>query len=113
MKNIDKGPVLVSACLLGVKCKYNGGDNKSERVLKFLEGRDYIKICPESMGGLESPRLPSEIEPGYDGVDVVEGRAKVYDEDGKDVTAEFLRGGTNFIGPGKKTPGQPGYTKGI
>lgn len=92
MKNIDKGPVLVSACLLGIKCKYNGGDNKSERVLKFLEGRDHIKMCPESMGGLESPRLPSEIEPGYDGVDVVEGRAKVYDEDGKDVTAEFLRG---------------------
>ena len=41
MKNTDKGPILVSACLLGVKCKYNGGDNKSERVLKFLEGRDY------------------------------------------------------------------------
>ena len=55
MKDIDKGPVLVSACLLGIKCKYNGGDNKNEAVLNFLEGRDFIKVCPESMGGLESP----------------------------------------------------------
>ena len=64
MKDIDKGPVLVSACLLGIKCKYNGGDNKNEAVLNFLEGRDFIKVCPESMGGLESPRLPSEVEAG-------------------------------------------------
>ena len=54
------------------------------------------------MGGLESPRLPSEIEPGYDGVDVVEGRAKVYDEDGKDVTAEFLRGAQISLDQAKK-----------
>ena len=102
MKDIDKGPVLVAACLLWIKCKYNGGDNKNEKVLKFLEGRDYIKICPESMGGLESPRLPSEIEQGYDGMDVVEDRARVYASDGKDLTGEFLRGAQISLNQAKK-----------
>lgn len=102
MKDINKGPVLVSACLLGIKCKYNGGDNKNEKVLKFLEGRDYIKICPESMGGLESPRLPSEVEVGYEGIDVVEGRAKVYGKDGRDLTEEFLKGAQISLDQAKK-----------
>ena len=102
MKEINKGPVLVSACLLGIKCKYNGGDNKNEKVLKFLEGRDYIKICPESMGGLESPRLPSEVEADYDGIDVVEGRAKVYGKDGRDLTEEFLKGAQISLDQAKK-----------
>ena len=102
MKDIDKGPVLVSACLLGIKCKYNGGDNKNEAVLNFLEGRDFIKVCPESMGGLESPRLPSEAEAGYDGIDVVEGRARVYGKDGRDLTEEFLKGAQISLDQAKK-----------
>ena len=73
--------ILVSACLLGEKCKYNGSDNKNEAVLRFLEGKNYIPICPETMGGLTAPRLPAEIV-----------KDKVIQKDGTDVTAFFERG---------------------
>lgn len=52
--------ILVSACLLGENCKYSGGNNRREEVLRFLEGKDYVSFCPEQAGGLPTPRLPSE-----------------------------------------------------
>lgn len=94
--------ILVSACLLGIKCKYNGRDNKNNKVIEYLKGREYIKVCPESMGGLKSPRLPSEIEYGYDGKDVIEGRAKVFSQDGSDLTKEFLNGAKVCLDLAKK-----------
>ena len=56
--------ILVSACLLGEKCKYNGKNNYSERVSKYLEGHEVIPVCPEVLGGLPTPRDPSEIVSG-------------------------------------------------
>ena len=56
--------ILVSACLLGVKCKYNGGDNGSEALWKLLEGHEVIPVCPEVAGGLGIPRIPCEIVDG-------------------------------------------------
>ena len=53
--------ILVSACLLGENCKYNGGNNRSEAILRFLEGHEVIGVCPEVLGGLPIPRIPSEI----------------------------------------------------
>ena len=53
--------ILVSACLLGIDCKYNGLNNKNENVLKYLEGKNYVIACPEQLGGLTTPRNPSEI----------------------------------------------------
>lgn len=53
--------VLVSACLLGENCKYNGGNNYSEAVNKFLEGKAVIPVCPERLAGLGIPRTPIEI----------------------------------------------------
>jgi len=73
---------IVSECLLGVKCKYNGGDNLSPAVCEFLKDREYIKICPEVMGGLTTPRPPAEIQP--DG--------RIINKEGRDVTAEFKKG---------------------
>ncbi|MBQ4579219.1 MAG: DUF523 domain-containing protein [Clostridia bacterium] len=52
--------ILVSACLLGENCKYNGGNNLSERVLRFVEGHEVIPVCPEMLGGLPCPRKPVE-----------------------------------------------------
>ena len=52
---------VVSACLLGDNCRYNGGNNYNENVCKFLSNKEYIKVCPECLGGLSIPRLPSEI----------------------------------------------------
>ena len=56
--------ILVSACLLGENCKYNGKNNYSERVAKYLEGHEVIPVCPEVLGGLPTPRDPSEIVSG-------------------------------------------------
>ena len=56
--------VAVSACLLGENCKYNGGNNKNETVLKFIKDKDVIPVCPEVAGGLPTPRVPVELVDG-------------------------------------------------
>lgn len=56
--------VLVSACLLGENCKYNGGNNYCPRVAAFLEGHRVIPVCPELEAGLGCPRVPMEIVKG-------------------------------------------------
>lgn len=56
--------VLVSACLLGENCKYNGGNNYSEKLAEFLRGHEVIPVCPEVLGGLPVPRKPCEIVNG-------------------------------------------------
>ena len=55
-----KEKILVSTCLLGVNCKYNGGNNYNEKVLDFIKDYEVIPVCPEIMGGLSTPRPPSE-----------------------------------------------------
>ena len=56
--------ILVSACLLGRNCKYNGGNNLDEKVVEFLRGKEIIEICPEELAGLGIPRVPIEIVNG-------------------------------------------------
>ena len=56
--------IVVSACLLGENCKYNGGNNYSAAVAKFVEGREAIPVCPERLAGLGIPREPIEIVSG-------------------------------------------------
>ena len=73
--------ILVSACLLGHNCKYNGGNNDNAAVHRYLEGKDWVCFCPERSGGLPAPRLPSEIRDG-----------RVYSKAGEDVTEEFRLG---------------------
>ncbi len=71
--------VLVSACLLGTNCKYNGGNNLDERVMAFLQDKEIVPVCPEAMAGLGIPRTPMEIVNGTlinrDGV-VVDGAVR-------------------------------------
>lgn len=55
---------MVSACLIGQKVKYNGGDNYSEKLMKFLEGHEVIPVCPEVAGGLPVPRASCEMVNG-------------------------------------------------
>ena len=52
--------IVVSACLLGENCKYSGGNNLSERVVRFVAGHEIIPVCPEMLGGLPCPRKPVE-----------------------------------------------------
>ncbi|HCX79485.1 MAG TPA: hypothetical protein DG577_08730 [Firmicutes bacterium] len=82
---------IVSACLLGCSCKYNGGSNSNPAVIKFLAGKDFIAFCPEVEGGLPTPREPSEIT-GGSGTEVLKGCASVLTKSGKDTSRHFLRG---------------------
>lgn len=58
------GKIVVSACLLGENCKYNGGNNRHEAVLEFIKGKEVIPVCPEVAGGLPTPRIPTELVNG-------------------------------------------------
>ena len=73
--------ILVSACLLGENCKYNGGNNRSERVLRYVAGHRVIPVCPEVAGGLPCPRKPVEWRDG-----------RVLTADGTDCTPQFQAG---------------------
>ena len=73
--------ILVSACLLGKNCKYNGGNNLNQSVLDFIEGHEVIGVCPEQLGGLSTPRLPAEMVEGI-----------VTNKEGISVDAEFRKG---------------------
>lgn len=73
--------IMVSACLLGENCKYNGGNNFNAEVADYLKGHQVISVCPETLGGLPTPRAPSEI---VDGV--------VMSRDGRNVNREFRLG---------------------
>lgn len=73
--------IMASACLLGQKCKYSGGDNYSEKLAGFLKGHDVIPVCPELAGGLSVPRSPCEIVNGT-----------VMNKDGENVDSEFRSG---------------------
>ncbi|MDO4805386.1 MAG: DUF523 domain-containing protein [Lachnospiraceae bacterium] len=53
--------IMVSACLAGENCKYDGGNNRNEKVLSLIAENEVILVCPEQMGGLSTPRIPSEI----------------------------------------------------
>lgn len=82
--------ILVSACLGGENCKYNGGNNKNDKVLNFLKDKDVTYICPEEMGGLSTPRKPAEIQGSAEGI--LSGTDKILNCDKEDVTNEFLIG---------------------
>ena len=73
--------IALSACLLGENCKYNGKNNYSEKLAAFLEGHEVVGVCPEVLGGLPTPREPSEIVNGI-----------VRHRDGVSVDEEFRRG---------------------
>ena len=72
---------IVSACLLGQNCKYNGGNNLSKEVVEFCKSHKYITVCPESAGKLPAPRPPAE-----------KIGDRIVDKEGKDVTDAFLKG---------------------
>lgn len=76
-----KPKLIVSACLLGENCKYNGGNNKNDTVIDLQKDFDIVAVCPECFGGLKIPRMPNEIING-----------KAISKDGKDFTAEYLKG---------------------
>lgn len=83
--------ILVSGCLVGINCRYDGRCKPREDLVKLVAAGEAVPVCPEQLGGLGTPRARAEIV-GGDGDDVLEGRARVMDERGSDVTEAFLRG---------------------
>ena len=85
---------LCSACLLGLECRYDGKSNlekASEQLLQEFRNGNVIPVCPEQLGGLPTPRIPSEIQGGMSGESVLDGRCKVLDKNREDVTSQFIR----------------------
>lgn len=53
--------ICVSKCLLGENCRYDGRNMRNEKVIEYLKDKEYVAVCPECLGGLDTPRDPSEI----------------------------------------------------
>ncbi len=92
---VPRRQTFVSACLMGCACRYDGGQ-KEDRELILELGEGALSFCPEVEGGLGVPR-PRAFFVGGDGMAVWEGRAKVMNEHGEDVTAEFRRGAVRAL----------------
>ena len=73
--------IMVSACLLGENCKYDGGNNRNKELAEMLAGQEVIPVCPEVLGGLPVPRVPAEIVNG-----------RVVNREGQDVDGAFRLG---------------------
>ena len=86
----------MSACLLGLGTRHDGKDALNPELLTSLKDKNIIPVCPEQLGGLPTPRPRCEITNGG-GKDVLDGRAKVMDEHGKDVTANFIKGAEEVL----------------
>jgi uncharacterized protein YbbK (DUF523 family) len=78
--------IIVSACLAGLHCRYDGGEKSNEEVMRLVAEGKALPVCPEQLGGLTTPRLPCEIVNG-----------RVIRKDGVDVTEEFERGARDSL----------------
>lgn len=83
--------ILVSSCLAGLKVRYNGTHCLNDKIFELIDENKAITVCPEILGGLSTPREPAEIV-GGEGVDVLDGNARVVSKSGEDVTDQFIKG---------------------
>ncbi len=83
--------VLLSACLAGARCVYDGSHKSHPVFARMARRREAVLFCPEALGGLKVPHSPSEIR-GGSGAKVLSGRARVVSREGEDVTEFFLKG---------------------
>lgn len=83
--------ICVSKCLMGHNCRYDGKNMRNETIIEYLKDKEYVEVCPECLGGLTTPRNPSEIIGD-----------KVYSNCGKDVSKEFYDGAYKALEIAKK-----------
>lgn len=98
---------IISACLCGVNCKYNGENNLSDRCMKLFREGKAVLVCPEQLGGLPTPRNPVELNNVAS--EVIEGNGKALSNQGEDVTKQFLNGAYETL----KIARELGVTKAI
>ncbi len=88
---------LISACLAGVNCKYNGSNSECQWVKEFMTDKDYMLVCPEQLGQLPTPRPPAEL---------INGRA--IDQNGRDITENFIDGAKKTLKEAEKKAAELG-----
>lgn len=79
-------PLIVSACLLGTACRYDGASKPADRIITLKDKYNLIPVCPEILGGLPTPRTPCEVKNGC-----------VFSRDGFDRTAQYLKGANEVL----------------
>lgn len=102
--------ILVSACLAGRACRFDGSANKDDEVSRLVATGRAVLVCPEEDGGLGTPRPPAEIV-GGDGWDVLAGRARVVTGDGTDVTQQYLDGAAKALEAARRTGAETAILK--
>ncbi|MDD3627619.1 MAG: DUF523 domain-containing protein [bacterium] len=88
--------ILVSACLAGHQCRYDGSSCPDPEVLEMIKSFRALPVCPEEYGILPIPRFPSEIV-GGNGENVLDGSAWVVDSRGNDVTSNYVEGAVKVL----------------
>ncbi|SMF25650.1 Uncharacterized conserved protein YbbK, DUF523 family [Priestia filamentosa] len=83
--------ILVSSCLAGIECRYDGTHRLKEKIRFLVEEKKAVTVCPELLGGFSTPRQSAEIVGGT-GKDVLSGDAKVIEKSGRDVTDLYVKG---------------------
>ena len=91
---------IISACLCGVNCKYNGLNNYNEKCNELFISGKAILVCPEQLGGLSTPRVPSELQDNT--LNIIKKNGKILNKDGEDVTENFLKGAREVTTIAKK-----------
>ncbi|KQU63134.1 hypothetical protein ASG66_01600 [Bacillus sp. Leaf406] len=89
--------LVVSACLAGMKVRYNGTDCLEDVIGEMVRSGKAVTVCPEILGGFQTPREPAEIQGGT-GEDVLDGTARVVDRSGADVTEQYIAGAIETLG---------------
>lgn len=87
--------IIVSGCLVGINCKYNGENNYDERIFNLVKEGKAVPVCPEQWGGLKTPRNPAEIKCSNQCVNVITNK-------GEDVTVQYKRGAEEVVALAKK-----------
>ncbi|MDH5461154.1 MAG: DUF523 domain-containing protein [Candidatus Bathyarchaeota archaeon] len=87
---------IVSGCLVGIDCRFDGKNRISTDLIEDFKKGELIPLCPEQLGGLPTPRPPSRIVNG-NGYKVLDGRTRVVNQKGDDVTEKFIKGATEVL----------------
>ena len=88
---MEKEKILISACLIGLNCKYDGGNNENSKLVELMKEKDLVPICPEQLGGLKTHRASAERK-----------QEKVITKEGVDVTKEYQKGAEEVLNLAKK-----------
>ena len=89
--------ILISPCLIGIRTRWDESCDEIEELINLVKSGQAVFMCAEQLGGMTTPREPSEIEPGNIAEEVLKGDAKVFSITGKDVTKQFVVGAHRIL----------------